>query len=135
MSEPDTYPYPPEKHAAAPDQTTMDVKAAALLVESAVTRGDLDAADRGIRVLERIVHRKRVLAAVPESVRDLLAWKATMSPRVRRAADDPADPPPFFSEACLYALLGKEDARTLLSRLRLAFVECGCDEDEIRSLL
>lgn len=126
--EPDTYPYPPEKHRPA-DQQTVDVKAATLLVESAITRGDLEAAERGIRVLERIVHRKRVLAAVPQAVRDLLDWvPADVAAAV-------PDAPPFVSEASLYDWLGKEDARSFRARLLEALVECGCDRDELLRLL
>ncbi len=34
---------------------------------------------------------------------------------------------PFFSESYLYPLLGKEDARTLLALLRIAFKSLGID--------
>lgn len=37
---------------------------------------------------------------------------------------------PFFSEAYLYSLLGKEDARTLLALLKQAFQSVGIDVEK-----
>lgn len=40
---------------------------------------------------------------------------------------------PFISEAYLYNLLGKEDARSLLARFRTLCLACGVDMDELYS--
>lgn len=41
---------------------------------------------------------------------------------------------PFFSEAYLYNLLGKEDARSLLARMRKVCKAIGMTETQIREL-
>lgn len=71
----------------------------------------------------------------PTPIMQLLSWSPHWAGNLKAHAkiNDPElqgyatedEDAPFFSEACLYNLLGKEDARTVLALLRKAFESVG----------
>lgn len=82
-----------------------------------------------------------------EAIKDLLSWtpegvdlkaigKLTYPPKYfpkkeyGEIVTDEDCECPFFSESYLYALLGKEDARTLLALLHKAFLSLGINTDD-----
>jgi hypothetical protein len=74
----------------------------------------------------------------------LLQWKPTIGKLKDHAkVNDPEllgyssndEKAPFFSEAYLYNLLGKEDARTLIALTRQALISLGADSTELQNRL
>lgn len=79
--------------------------------------------------------RRRILAQATDGVgsafEELAGWVPEATPAAvleayRENGGDPeSDPLPFFTEVFLYELLGKEDARALLARVRQIGVALG----------
>ena len=64
-----------------------------------------------------------------EAAKDLLKWAPEA---VQEAVGADVEGVPFLSEVCLYPLLGKEDARTLLALVHWLIKQTGLDVDALR---
>jgi len=87
---------------------------------------------------ERGVSEYGVYPATPkEAIQELLSFKLEF-PQLDKSSDfyeEGDENAPFFSESYLYNLVGKEDARTILARIRVLCETLGMNSYEIARIL